>query len=132
MSRLYTSPILVKYELLTRIIIQTFYYSIYSYSSEKIFNYNSHAVGIWSDMLGGFHLWWSSLRWNLCPESADYSEKWRETGQATQCCLHKWNVNNFMCSDNSVPCTVLHLNKNNYLFQHKTLRFYCNSLTVTV
>ena len=50
-------------------------------------NYYSLLVGIWSDLLGDFYLWESSILWHSSNASTDCAEEWREAGEAKQCCM---------------------------------------------
>ena len=49
-------------------------------------------VGIWSDLLGGIHMWRSPLCWCSCHVSAESTPQWPQTGQTQQCHLLRWNV----------------------------------------
>ena len=49
-------------------------------------------VGLWSDVLGGVHLWECSLPWNQCTWSTGSTEEWREAGETKQHHLLRWNV----------------------------------------
>ena len=44
-------------------------------------------VVIWSDVLGGVHMWPGAISWNTCHEAVQCSYQWRETGQTNQLCL---------------------------------------------
>ena len=50
-------------------------------------NYYSLLVGIWSDLLGDFYLWESSILWHSSNVYTDCAEEWREAGEAKQCCM---------------------------------------------
>ena len=49
-------------------------------------------VVIWSDLLGGVHLWQSTLCWNFYLSLTERTALWPQTGQTKQCCLFRWNV----------------------------------------
>ena len=50
------------------------------------------SVVIWSDVLGGVHMWSGTLPWNTSHETVQSSLHWRETGQTSKLCLQRWNV----------------------------------------
>ena len=51
------------------------------------FMYNFLIVGIWSDLLGGIHMWRSPLCWCSCHVSVESTPQWPQTGQTQQCHL---------------------------------------------
>ena len=57
------------------------------YYSHVYSGVSTSSVVIWSDVLGGVHVWQSSILWYQCNESADSSAEWREAREANQCCL---------------------------------------------
>ena len=49
-------------------------------------------VVIWSDLLGGVHLWQSTLFWDCHFSSTERTALWPQTGQTKQYRLFWWNV----------------------------------------
>ena len=49
-------------------------------------------VVIWSDLLGGVHLWQSTLFWDCYFSSTERTALRPQIGQTKQCCLFRWNV----------------------------------------
>ena len=53
-------------------------------------------MGIWSDLLGGIHMWRSPLCWYSCHDSAESTPQWTQAGQTQQCYLLGQNVGLYM------------------------------------
>ena len=53
------------------------------------FVFSALPVVIWSDMLGGVHMWSGTIPWATSAEATWCLGHWRETGQACQHSLHR-------------------------------------------
>ena len=51
------------------------------------YQFSDYAVVIWSDVLGGVHMWSSALFWSSCTDSTERTHIWTQTTQTQQYCL---------------------------------------------